>query len=80
MAYIGETGRKLSTRLKEHGTLQRLKEDKSLFGKHTNDEQHTNDNITSNYKILKVEPNTQKRKLFTELKKILQQPHEHYKL
>ncbi len=62
MTYIGETGRKFSIRLKEHETSQRLKDDKSLFGKHTNDEQHTN-----NYTILKVELNTQKLKLFEEL-------------
>ncbi len=40
MTYVGVTGRKFSTRLKEHETSQRLKDDKSLFRKHTNDEQH----------------------------------------
>ncbi len=74
MTYIGETGRKFSTRLKEHETSVRLKDDKSLFGKHTNDKQHTN-NITHNYTILKVEPNTQKWKLFEELEITKQEKH-----
>ncbi len=38
MMFIEETGKKFSTRLKEHETSQRLKNDKSLSGKHTNDE------------------------------------------
>ncbi len=66
MSYVRETGRKFSTRLKEHETSQRLKDDESLFGKHANNEQHTN-NITNQYTILKVKPNTQKQKLFEEL-------------
>ncbi len=81
MISIGATGWNFSTRFKEHKTAQTLKGDKSLFGKHTNDEEHTN-----NYTILKVKHNTQKRKLFEELeinkqKNPPHQPHEqHYKL
>ncbi len=43
MAFIGETDRKFSTRLKEYETSWILKNGKSLFRKHTNDkQQHTN--------------------------------------
>ncbi len=62
MTYMGETGRKFSIRLKEHRTLERQKDDKSLFGKHTNNKQHTH-----NYTIPKKEFNIQKRKLYEEL-------------
>ncbi len=60
MMYIGETGRKFSTRHEEHETSQRLKDDKSLFGKHNKDKQHTNYNIINNDTILKLERNTYK--------------------
>ncbi len=42
MTYIGEIGRKFLTRFKVCETSQRQKDGKSLFGKQTNDEQHTN--------------------------------------
>ncbi len=38
MTYIGEIGRKFSIRLQENETSQRLKDDKLLFEKHTNEE------------------------------------------
>ncbi len=36
MAYIGKSGGKFSTRLKEHETSRSLKDEKSLFEEHTN--------------------------------------------
>ena len=36
--YIGETGRKLSTRMEEHANFKAKRDNKSLFGKHCNDE------------------------------------------
>ena len=39
--YIGETGRKFSTRMKEHAKSKAKRDDKSLFGKHCNDEGHS---------------------------------------
>ncbi len=68
MTYITETGRKSSTRLDEHETLQRLKDDKLLYGKAINDKQHLNNNIIDYYTVLKVESNMQKRRLCEEFK------------
>ncbi len=39
--YMGVTGWKFSTWLKEHKTSQRIKDGKSVFRKHTNEEQRT---------------------------------------
>ncbi len=50
-------------------------DNKSQFGKHTNDEQHTNNNITNNCTLLKVQPDTQKRKCFDELEMTKQKKH-----
>ena len=36
--YIGETGRKFSTRMKKHAKSKAKRDDESLFGKYCNDE------------------------------------------
>jgi len=67
MTYIGETGRKFITRIKEHENSQKQKDDKSLFGKHSNDHKHINNNLTEKYKILTIQNNMKKRKLQEQL-------------
>ncbi len=54
---------------------QRLKDDKSLSGKHTHDEHPTNNNLPNNYTILKVELKTQNCKSFEELEITKQKKH-----
>lgn len=40
ITYIGETSEKFSTKIKEHETLQILRDNKSRFGKHSDHNQH----------------------------------------
>ena len=61
--YIGETGRKFSTRMKEHERSKVNGDNKSWFGKHCNEEQHTNEPAEQNVEIIRVENNAKKRKL-----------------
>ena len=67
MVYIGETGRTFTTRINEHVKSMENKDGKSLFVIHTNDGNHPNDDIKSKFKILKIENDTQKRKIFEQL-------------
>jgi len=72
MVYIGETGRKFATRIKEHEKAMKNKDEKSLFGQHANDENHPNEELKDKFKIIKIEKDTQKRKLFEQLEIIKQ--------
>lgn len=65
--YIGETGRKFSTRMKEHKRSRVNGDGVSWFGKHCNEKQHTNTSAEQNFEIIKVENNLGKRRLKEQL-------------
>ena len=65
--YIGETGRKFTKRVDEHEVSLKKKDEKSLFGKHANEENHENVDLKQKFEILRIENDTQKRKLFEQL-------------
>ena len=65
--YIGETGRKFSTRMKEHANSKAKRDDKSLFGKHCNDEGHSSEEAEQKFETLHIETSTRRRKLKEQL-------------
>ena len=65
--YFGETGRKFSTRMKEHANSKAKRDDKSLFGKHYNDEGHSSEEAEQKFETLHTETSTRRSKLKEQL-------------
>ena len=65
--YIGETGRKFSTRMKEHAKSKAKRDYKSLYGKHGNDEVHFSEAAEQKLETLHTETSTRRRKLKEQL-------------
>ena len=62
-SYVGQTGRRLNVRIKEHAKKYTMKDDNSSLYAHTKDNDHSID--FSKVKILDIEPN-RGRRLFSE--------------
>ena len=65
--YVGESGRKLEVRLKEHARGEGDRTTNSLFARHFMDTGHSFVNPMNNVEILKIEKDMGKRKLMEEL-------------
>jgi len=65
--YIGETGRKFNTRMKEHAKSKAKRDDKSLFGKHSNHEGHSSEVGEQKFETLHTETSTGKRNFKEQL-------------
>jgi len=61
--YIGETGKKFSTQMKEYVKSKAKRNDKLLFGKHCNDEGHSSKAAEQKFRTLHIETSTRKKRL-----------------
>ena len=58
----GETGKKFSIQLKKHAKSKAKWDDKSLFGKHRNDEGHSSEVVEQKLETLHTETSTRRRR------------------
>ena len=65
--YIGKTGRKYSTWMNEHAKFKAKRDNKSLFEKHCNDEEHSSEEAEQKFETLHTQTSTRRRKLEEQL-------------
>lgn len=80
MVYIGESGRAVECRMKEHSKGRNVNTTNSLYARHFNETKHKFTDPTENCKIIKIENKVEERKLKEELEILKQRKKDKSKL
>lgn len=62
MIHVGEIEQELRTRIEEYKIPLKIKDNKSIYGKHSNDMNYLNENSIQRTRLIKIETNNVKRK------------------